>query len=324
MWQSNGKALAAQCIQDGLSGDQCKLSRRLLNDFGSINVFWLLMVVAAYTLSCYIRAIRWRDMLKGIGNEVSRFNAFAAVMVGYFVNLGVPRLGELFRPTILTKYESVEFEKALGTIVLERIVDVILFACFIAMGFIFHFDTLMGYISENMNISGAQITLFIIAGATLGVIGLFFLRKIAQQDINTLSGFSLKLKKSVDGFVEGLSSIMKLPNRSLFIFQSLAIWALYFTMHLFAFYIFQPTSHLGLNDALLVFDFGSLGIVLPSPGGMGTYHFLVEESLSILDVERLSGFSFAMIIFFTINIGCNAILGFLSWVCLPLVNRKSQ
>jgi uncharacterized membrane protein YbhN (UPF0104 family) len=93
-------------------------------------------------------------------------------------------------------------------------------------------------------------------------------------------------------------------------------------MHYFAFLSFQPTAHLGLSEALLVFDFGTLGIVFPSPGGMGTYHAMIGEGLKIFGIEELTAFSFSMITFITLNIGCNALFGLISLVSLPIINKK--
>lgn len=322
MWQSNGAALAEQCVLDGKVGDECKLSTKLLKDFSQTNLFWLAMVCAALMLSNYFRAARWKDMLHGVGYDVSVFNSFAAIMVGYFANLGVPRSGEILRPTILAKYESVSIDKAFGTIVLERIVDVILFAFMVGLGFVFHYDKLLRFISENLPYETSSILLFLGGLMVLGLIGLFLLVKLLKADTTNDSAIVAKIKGLINGFLEGLGSIRKLPNLPKFIFQSIAIWALYFLMHYMAFWAFVPTELLGWKDAIFVFDFGSLGIILPSPGGMGTYHYLVEESLNMLGIPRLDGFSFAMIIFFTLNVGCNAVFGLLSLISLPLVNKK--
>ncbi len=320
MWQSNGAALEEQCAIDGRSDASCRLSVKLWQDFGNVRLFWIAMVCVLYMISNYFRAARWRDMLQGIGSEVSLFNAFAAVMIGYFANLGVPRSGEILRPTMLARYEDIGIDKAFGTIVLERIVDVLLFASVIGLGFFFHYELLVGFLSQNLSLDIDIISIVGIVMILLAITGIFFIKWIlsAQTESQVLS----KIQSLVRGFIQGLGSIRKLPNLPLFIFQSLMIWFLYFLMHYVAFFAFAPTELLGLKDALLVFDFGSLGVVIPSPGGMGTYHYLVEESLSLLGIDRLDGFSFAMIIFFTINIGCNAIFGLLSLLALPIVNKK--
>lgn len=322
MWQNNGAALLEQCAIEGRTGSDCKLSQKLWSDFGKANIFWILALVIVYMLSNYLRATRWRDMLRGVGHEVSLFNAFASVMVGYFANLGVPRSGEFIRAGVLAKYDDAPVETAFGTIVLERIVDVILLAVMFALGFIFHYDKLWSFLSENLPEDSSGI--FIILGilGIVGILGLYVLQKILRSNSEHDNVIVSKIKGMIQGFAEGLGAIKKLPNLPLFIFQSIAIWVLYYLMHYWAFFAFEPTSMLGWKDGIFVFDFGALGIVLPSPGGMGTFHYLIEESLSILGIDRLDGFSLAMIIFFTINIGCNAFFGLLSLIGLPIYNKK--
>lgn len=323
MWQSNGAGLAAQCELEGRTGDACQLSHKLLTDFARAHIFWILVVVFLYMLSNYFRAARWRDMMRGIGYEISLFNSFAALMVGYFANLGVPRSGEFIRAGLLAKYDTPPVEKAFGTIVLERIVDLILFALMIALGFVFHYDKLFDFIASYVPSMGKGYALPIVLTLLIGggVMGLYLLRRLINKEDQGDSVILTKVKGLVQGFMEGLGSIRRLPNLPLFVFQSVAIWALYFLMHYCAFFSFDPTSMLGWRDAIFVFDFGSLGIVLPAPGGMGTFHYLIEESLYILGIDRLDGFSLAMILFFTINIGCNALFGLLSLIALPLINK---
>jgi len=97
---------------------------------------------------------------------------------------------------------------------------------------------------------------------------------------------------------------------------------MYFLMHYLAFFAYEPVSHLSAIDGILVFDFGSLGMVFPAPGGMGSYHYMIVEALKILGVEAVNGFSFAMITFFTLTIFCTVIIGLISLILLPIVNKK--
>jgi len=322
MWQTNGAALAEQCRLDGRSGPECQLSQKLLSDFAKARMGWIVAIIVAYMTSNYLRAVRWKDMLRGVGHEVSTFNSIAAVMVGYFANLGVPRSGEFIRAGVLAKYDDAPVETAFGTIVLERIVDVILLAFMLALGFMLHYEKLWTFLSANLPEDGSGIIIILGVLVLGGIAGLLVLRKILKSDGENDHPLVSKIKGMVKGFAEGLGAIKKVPNLPLFIAQSIGIWLLYFLMHYWAFSAFAPTEMLGWKDGIFVFDFGALGIVLPSPGGMGTFHYLIEESLAILGIDRLDGFSLAMIIFFTINIGCNAFFGLLSLIGLPIYNKK--
>jgi len=322
MWQAQGAAYAEDCALKGQSGDNCSLFDKLISDFKNTHLFWLIVISVCFTFSQLFRAIRWRFLLRPMGYEISLFNSFATVMVGYFANLGIPRVGEFVRAGFLAKYEEVAIEKAFATIVIERVVDVILLLFMLLLGFIFHYDALWGYLSDNLVISTSKLAMIGGALVVLGLIGLYILKKVLSLDDEKLHPIAKKIKGLITGFVEGLLEIKKLPNVGSFVVYSIGIWLMYFLMHYLAFYAFDPVAHLSAIDGILVFDFGSLGIVFPSPGGMGSYHFMIVESLKILGVDPVDGFSFAMITFFTLTIFCTIVFGLISLILLPIVNKK--
>ena len=146
---------------------------------------------------------------------------------------------------------------------------------------------------------------------------LYFLRKRIQQTkiYEKVSGILL-------GFVEGLQTIRKLDRPFLFVLHSINIWVMYFLMTYVCFFAFEPTAALSANVALVVFVFGGWGIVIPSPGGMGTYHFLATTALGFYGIAGDDGFSWSNISFFTIQIGCNITVGLLALILLPIINRE--
>ena len=263
-------------------------------------------------------------MLQPMGYEISHFNSFATLMVGYFANLGVPRIGEFVRAGMISKYEDVPVEKAFATIVVERIVDVIMLLIMITLGLIFHYEKLWGYITEHISLSTSTLLVGLGILVIAGIIGLVVLKKILLLDDEKLHPLARKIKGLIEGFVDGLLSIKDIPQVGMFIFYSIGIWVMYYLMHYLAFFSFEPTAHLGPLDGLLVFDFGTLGIVFPSPGGMGSYHFMIKEALLLFDVNAVDGFSFAMISFFTLTIFCTILLGLICLVLLPIINQKNR
>ena len=240
-------------------------------------------------------------------------------MIGYFANLGLPRMGEFIRAGLFSKYEEIPYEKVLGTIVVGRIIDVLCLLSLLLIGLGLHSDTMLRYFEENLNLDITKLVIL----AAIGLLGLgvaiYTYRRLSNSN-STSTGF-VKVKKIVDGFVEGLSSLKSVDNMPMFILYSLGIWFLYVGMHWIGFLSFGPTAHLTFSESLLCFDFAALGMVFPSPGGMGTYHAMLIESLLILDVSEISAFSIAMITFFTINIFCNILFGLVSLIVLPIVNR---
>ena len=324
MWQSLGTAYADECSLKGIPAEECSLFNKVLNDFRQAKYSWLAVISILFFLSQLLRAIRWQMLLRTMNYEVSLFNSLATTLVGYFANLGIPRIGEFVRAGFISKYGQVAVEKAFATIVIERVVDVLMLLLLLLLGLIFHFESIWGYLTGNTSVSTEFL---IIAGLVLvagGIIGLYLLKRILMLDATKMHPFLAKVKSLIEGFVQGLKEIRQLPQVTLFWVQSLGIWVLYFLMHFFAFFAYKPTSHLSMIDAILVFDFGSLGIVFPSPGGMGSYHFMIKEALQILGVNEVDGFSFAMITFFTLTIFCTIILGLISLILLPIVNHTDE
>ena len=319
LWQNLASSYAEECALKGIAAADCSLFDRLISDFKTANFGWLAVMCIAYLLSCLFRALRWMMLLRPMGYNPRLDNSFYTVMVGYFANLGLPRMGEFIRAGLLSKYEDIPYEKVLGTIVVGRIIDLLCLLSLLLLGLLLHSEIILQYFEENLNL---DITALIIL-ALIGLLGLgmaiFFYRRLSNS--NSTSGLFIKVKKVVDGFVEGLSSLKSVSNIPLFVGYSVGIWFLYVGMHWIGFLSFGPTEHLSFSESLLCFDFAALGMVFPSPGGMGTYHAMLIESLLILDVSEISAFSIAMITFFTINIFCNILFGLISLIVLPMVNR---
>ena len=324
LWQSLGKSYAEECVIQGIPESECSLLDKLIQDFKGANPFWLLVISICFVISHIFRSVRWVILMKPMGYNISQFNSFACTLVGYFANLGAPRIGEFVRAGLISKYEHVPVEKAFATVVIERVIDVIMLILFLVVGLFFHYDQLWGYIQNNINISTN--TWLIILGILIGltITGLYILKKILSLDVSKLPPWMAKVKKMIQGFVEGIFEIRKLPNVSTFVLCSVGIWVMYFFMHYFAFFAYEPVSHLSIIDGILVFDFGSIGIAFPSQGGLGSYHVMIVEALKILGIPPVDGMSFAMITFFTLTIFCTVIVGMICLILLPIVNKGKK
>ena len=130
------------------------------------------------------------------------------------------------------------------------------------------------------------------------------------------------IKEKSKGFLDGLQTVIKTDHQIRFWFYSIGIWILYFLMTYLCFFAFEPTSHLGLRAGLVTFVFGTLGIVFPSPGGLGSYHFMVSQALILFGINSTEAFSFAFIIFFTVVVFCNVFFGLISLLLLPILNTQ--
>jgi uncharacterized protein (TIRG00374 family) len=196
-------------------------------------------------------------------------------MIGYLVNLAVPRGGEVSRCYNLYKLEKTPVEVSFGTVVVERMVDVICLLLLIALSFFAEWQKLKKFIDtlnfssgEGFSISPWMIVVFL--GVIVFAAAIFFLRK------------NKKLLKIIEGFKEGLLSIFKMQNKGLFIAYSLGIWLLYFLMSYLVIKAFPETEDLGFSAVLTLFAVGSIAMAAPLPGGAGSYHTLVPLALVML------------------------------------------
>lgn len=236
--------------------------------------YLILMAVIAMA-SHLIRAIRWQMLLVPVGSIVGLGSSFLSILIGYLVNLAIPRGGEVSRCYNLYKLENTPPEISFGTVVAERVVDIIFLLLLIGTSFIVEWDKLTTFLSSlGVSADGFTISPWIIIGALAFIAGMFFLFFRFRKNE--------KLKKILGGFKEGLMAVFQLKNKSLFIFYSLAIWALYFLMSYAVIKAFPETSTLGFSAVLTLFALGTIAMTVPLPGGAGSYHTIVPLGLVML------------------------------------------
>lgn len=323
IFQQQNKAYLADCALKGIPEAQCSLMDKLIADFKSVNVFYLILVMVMFTLSNISRAMRWNMLLKPLGIEPKLANSFHTLMIGYFANLALPRIGEIARGTALAKYENASTRKILGTIFVDRLLDIICMFLFVLLTLFFEYDTLLKFLKENIEKKleqGDSITIFFVGGFVIFVLGLFLLyffkNRIKQMKLYD------KVGSLVSGFSEGIKSVKKVENPWLFLGHTIFIWIMFYLMTYFCFFSFKPTEHLNMSQAMVVAVLGTLGVILPSPGGMGTFHALVIIGLGFYNIAPSDAFSFANIQFFTIQIGYCTLMGIIAFISLPLINKK--
>ena len=308
-------------MQDGIAASECSLFDRIIDDFKSVNWFWILLVLFIYMLSNVFRAWRWQQLLDPLGHQPRFLNCMGTLMLGYFANLGVPRSGEFIRAGAISKYEDIPVEQSFATIVIGRIVDVLMLLLVIGLAFLLSYDIFVDYFEQNFNIPPRKIFIGLGVMIVFGIAGILIMRYIFSLPDEGQPKLFVKAKSLMKNFVEGLKSITKVEDKKLFWLYSVGIWICYYLMTYLCFYAFEPTKHLSLIAGLVVFVFGTLGIVFPSPGGMGSYHFLVTQALIILGLSSIESFSFAMILYFSIQLFGNIVFGLISLVALPIINK---
>lgn len=230
---------------------------------GRANYIWFLISMVLSIVSYWLRAARWKLLIEPLGYTVSTKSAFWAVSLGYFTNLTIPRSGEIARATSLYKMEKVPADKSIGTIVLERVVDLIFLGIFFLLTFLFNAETLFSFFSFTDQSSFGSY------GIALGVLVLIFLVFFAFR--TSLKGFSLfqKIEIFLKGMWVGFKSILHLKKRWEFIAYSFGIWICYFFMTYLVIFAFPEISHFGLGEGFFLIVAGALGMILPAVGGLG-------------------------------------------------------
>lgn len=299
----------------------CSLVDKVLLDFQEANWVWLVVVLLVYMIANMSRAIRWKMLFEPLGHNIHLVNSFFATMLMYLTNLGIPRAGEVIRVTTISAYEDIEVEKALGTIVVDRMMDFFSFGVIVILALIFEYELIAHYLGDFVSgiLSKTSLVLSILAVIILisGLLYAFRGRLKATRPYKKI----LDLSK---GFVEGIAAVKKLRSPGRFILHTVIIWLGYYLMTFLCFYAFAPTAHLGWQEGLIVFLLGALGMIVPSPGGMGSYHFMLQTGLVAYGVNEIEGFSYANILFFTVNIFGNVLFGLIGLIVLPLFNKKRK
>ena len=322
LYRNQQQAYLEDCALKNIPDAQCSLWDKLKNDFSNLNYFWIYLSLICYGISNLSRAIRWKMLLYPMGYNPRLSNAFFTTVVGYLANLALPRFGEVARAGSIAKYERIPVEKAIGTIVIDRIADLFMILAITLLGFLLEFDKISALAIKYINPSerfGEKMGLLIFL-----ILFLFILVFVGWKFRATMSKWSIfnTIRHLFDGFIIGIKSIKDVPSKPKFLLHTVIIWTMYFLMTYLTLFSFHVTENLTLSAALLVFILGGWGIVVPSPGGMGTYHFMTQIGLAIYGISYEDGFSWANISFFTIQIGGTLLYGAISLICLPILNKN--
>jgi len=273
---------------------------------------FVLLSVFFGILSHLSRAYRWKFLLAPLGYRPRFINAVLAVMIAYIANLGIPRSGELLRATTISSYEKIPFEKLFGTIIAERLVDLILLFCFILISLSLQFDLILNALKEKQIDPS-----FLILVLFFAVFLFFGLQILFKKNQSTMV---LRLKTFLKGLVEGILSIRSMPKKGAFIAHTLFIWLMYLAMFYSIKWTVPETAGLGINALLPAFIIGGLTISATN-GGIGIYPFSVALMLSAFGISNESGLAFGWIMWSSQTLMI-LVFGSLSFFVLPLVNRK--
>ncbi|MEY4538335.1 MAG: hypothetical protein RLZZ306_92 [Bacteroidota bacterium] len=253
---------------------------KLWEDVSSANLWWVGLMVILMFVAHGSRAARWQMLLEPLGYKPSFMNVNNAVWLGYFANNLVPRLGEVTGCSQLYKSDNIPVDKSLGTVVTDRIFDVVTLFLLLIIHFIIDFDKLWAFVNQQLsqnqgNEGGNSTLLYIILGIVIltGVISFIFRKSILE--VALIQTVIEKLK----GLLDGLLSIRHLKNPKLFLFYSVMIWLMYWAMGYVLFFAIPKFADLPPIAGLTFLVSGALAMILPSPGGAGTVTAIVSPVL---------------------------------------------
>lgn len=278
--------------------------------FADANYGFVLLSVFLSVLSHFSRAYRWSFMLEAIGYKTKIANNFMAVSVAYLMNIFIPKSGEVSRAVILDKYENVPFQKGFGTIISERIVDLLFLLFFTAIAFIIKFEILYDYIFEAIP---ASILYVLAAGILLIIISVPIYIRFSKSNINK------RLKDFIIGLKEGVFSILKMKKKGPFILHTFFIWGLYILSFYTAMHALPETSNISLGTIIITFVVGSFTFAFTN-SGFGTYPAAIAGILSVFGIAKTVGVALGWIVWIS-NISSIVIFGVLSLILLPIYNR---
>ncbi|MFN5327055.1 MAG: lysylphosphatidylglycerol synthase transmembrane domain-containing protein [Bacteroidota bacterium] len=273
--------------------------------------------------SHYIRALRWKMMIQPLGINPKSSNVFFAVLAGYFFNLLFPRLGEVMKCTFLSKYEKVPVDKLIGTMVAERLVDLICLIMVILATILTQIERVGNYAGELGNMLREKLNLTPTSwgiGIMLLLLVIYLMVKLFKASKNHPGLF--KLKELIKGVIEGLLTIRKVNHFPLYILYTVSIWGCYLASIRIGFYGMEALQLLGWVPSLSILTFGSFAMIA-TQGGIGAYQLAVQKTLLLYDINEVTGLAFGWLLWLVQTL-ILFIVGPISVLLLFILNKKNS
>ncbi len=294
------------------------------------NYWWVILSMLVGIISHIFRTLRWNLMISSLGFNTKTSVTFYALMIGYLFNIVVPRLGEITRCGILQRTSKVPFSILFGTVLSERFFDMICLIVLISITILLQLSFLADFLDKYichplMERFENNYIIFIIAFCAVILLIIIVYKFLKKRFRKTTPGKRMSwLKMQIKGMVSGVNTIRYMRKKWTFLFYTFMIWFNYFLMVYLCFFAIEGTLHLGLTEGVTVLSLGSLGIVAPVPGGIGTYHFIVIKTLTELyNITPEAAVSYAYIAHAS-QILMLLIAGLFSLVMISLIRKKTS
>lgn len=273
----------------------------LVQHLKSANYYWVILSLVFASIGYLSRAMRWRLLIEPLNYKPSVQNVFYALMFGYFANLALPRLGEISRCGALTRTDRIPMDSLIGTVLIERAIDLIVLLLLLFIIFIAKIESFGMFIKENVFIPISKkiihtvdfsiyYWLLIVLLLTLAISLFYYFRKKFKR-VKVI----LKIRRIIRGIISGVKTVTKMKNRKAFLFHTFIIWLMYFLMTYVVIFSIPATQNLTPIDGLFLLVIGGLGMAAPVQGGIGAFHWIIASGLSLYGISKTEGLAFATI-----------------------------
>ncbi len=283
---------------------------------------WMLLSFPFGILAMAMRGWRWRLALEPMGEKPRTEVTVNCIFLSYAASIVVPRIGEFTRCGVLKRWDGVSFSKALGTVVMERIVDLALMVFVVSLTLLVEMSTFGTFFKQTGTSLSGILSKFTWAGWLVFAICLVAMGILLWVLVRNLS-FYQKLKATLNEIWQGIMSLRGVKSKSLFLLMTLGIWLCYFLHYYLTFFCFDFTADLGLSCAMVTFVVGSIAVIVPTPNGAGPWHFAVKTMLILYGVADEQALYFVLIVH-TVQTLLVALTGIYAWARLNYIERKAS
>ncbi|MDK2977353.1 MAG: glycosyltransferase 2 family protein, partial [Bacteroidales bacterium] len=301
----------------------------LIEDLKKANYFWIILSLFFAFIAYASRAYRWRLLIEPLNYKPSFKNVFHALMFGYFANLAFPRIGEISRCAALTKSDKIPMDSLIGTVLIERAIDVVVLLILLFVIFVAKIESFGLFIKENVFIPLSQkvihtidfsiyywIGIIVLLGVSVFLI-YFFRKKFKRVKI------VIKIRKLIRGVVSGVKTVNKMRSRPVFLLHTVIIWVMYFLMTYVAVFSIPATQSLTPIDGLFLLVIGGLGMSAPVQGGIGAFHWIISSGLTLYGISKTDGLVLATILHES-QVVMVLVLGIIAVITLFLIPRSKS
>ncbi|MEP1035343.1 lysylphosphatidylglycerol synthase transmembrane domain-containing protein [Ekhidna sp.] len=283
----------------------------------SVDYTWVVVSILLSIIAYVARAYRWNILLEPLGYNLKTSRTTLAVLIGYLANLALPRLGEITRCGVLNRNDKVAIPAALGSVVTERIIDVVTLLILILVSLMVESARLMAFLDSayrDLNIPSYIIWIVFFTGILGAILVIVFIRKQDQ-----LKG---KFADLIKGFISGFLSLKDIKRPIGFILSTIVIWVVYFMMSYIIVFSLPETSQLGIGAGLMLLITGGIALSIPVQSGFGTYHGMIAGMLVLYSIEETTGIFLATLLH-TSQIAAVALFGSISLIISFLIRRRA-